>query len=239
MSSETSYFAIGVTGLVGSHFLNLATKSSNVNKIVTLSRREPVLDKSGNNKTVFEPIVSKDTDEWPEIIKSKLNIPENSTIFSSFGTTRKNAGSAENFVKIDHDINVNAFKAAKESGKFSTAVLVSSLGANKDSMFLYLSTKGKIEEDLKALKFTRTIILQPGMLLGERTVSKGLGNSLGERVGRFFRGTFVEGYIGSPIYAEEVAKAVLFLTQQPIDKPGEVLVVKSKELVDLVRKNKL
>lgn len=222
--------------MVGSYFLNIAAKCSAVSKIVTLSRREPELAKAPKG---FSPIVSKDTDSWPEIIKTKVDVPEKSTIFSSFGTTRKAAGSAENFVKIDHDINVNSFKAAKESGKFDTAILVSSGGANKDSKFLYMSTKGRIEDDLKGLKFKRTVILRPGILLGQRKVSKGWNNALAEKAGELFRGSFAQGLLGYPIYAEEVAKAAFYYSQQPIKEDGEVIVLESKEIIDLVKEKKL
>lgn len=230
-----SLFIIGATGLVGSHFLNIAAGSTSVSKIVTLSRRTPKLSSNITNKDVLKPIVESKTDLWPEIIKTKLDIPDKSTIFSGFGTTRKAAGSAENFVKIDHDINVNAFKAAKESGKFDTAIIVSASGASKDSVFLYMSTKGKIEDELKALKFKRTIILRPGILLGKRDKAKDWKNTLSASIGGFFKGTFAQSLVGYPIYAEEVAKAAWYLNQQPIKKEGEVIEIGSKEMIDLVK----
>ncbi len=233
-----SLLVIGATGLVGSHFLNIAADSTSVSKIVTLSRRAPKLNENIANKDVLKPIIESKTDLWPEIIKTKLDIPEKSTIFSGFGTTRKAAGSAENFVKIDRGVNVEAFKAAKESGKFDTAIIVSALGASKDSSFLYMSTKGKIEEELKALKFKRTIILRPGILLGKRDKAKDWKNTLSATVGGFFKGTFAQSLVGYPIYAEEVAQAAWYLDQQPIKKDGEVVEISSKEMIDLVKETK-
>ncbi|VEU20536.1 DEKNAAC101469 [Brettanomyces naardenensis] len=238
-NSSVSIFSIGSTGLIGSHFLNLALKSGVVKKFITLTRREPKLDPSITNKEALQTLVNKDTDSWPEIIKKDVNIDDHSTIFSSFGTTRKNAGSAQNFIKIDHDINVNAFKAAKETGKFDTAVLVSSGGANKDSYFLYMATKGKIEQDLKDLKFKRTIILRPGMLLGERDVPKGLINDTLVGLGHLIKGTFAQVLLAYPIEGEEVAKAVLYYVQQPIQKEGEVLSFSSKDMLNLIKEKKL
>ena len=47
-------------------------------------------------------------------------------------------------------------------------VLISSASASKNSMFSHMSTKGKIEEDIKALGFDHTIIVQPGLTAGRR-----------------------------------------------------------------------
>lgn len=224
-----SYFTIGSTGLVGSHFLSKALESAQVSKIFTLTRRDPEVE---NVKLV--KILSKETEKWGDEIK-KADIPEHSTFFSSFGTTRKIAGSAENFVKIDHGINYESFKAAKESGKFDTAIIVSSLGANKDSSFLYMKTKGQLEQDIIDLKFERTIILRPGILLGERKTSKGWNNKIAEYVGSWTRGTFIGNTIGHPVYAEEVAKCALKLSLQPIEKSGEVIIVPSEEIINTAK----
>lgn len=222
-----SYAAIGVTGLVGSHFVAQALESKTVSQLVTISRREP-----GVTDAKVKEIVA-DSTEWPQIIKD-LDISEHSTFFSSFGTTRKLAGSAENFVKIDHGINYSSFQAAKESGKFDTAIIVSSIGSNKNSKFLYLKTKGQLESDIIDLKFKRTIILQPGMLLG-REESKGLLNDLGATLGKWTRGTIVGNAIGHPVYGHEVAKCALIASQQPIKEEGEVIIITSDKIIEMAK----
>ncbi|KAH3671118.1 hypothetical protein OGAPHI_000829 [Ogataea philodendri] len=231
----SSYFALGATGLCGNFFTNIALKSSSVSQVFTLTRRE--VSVSGEPSKLVATL-EKDTEKWPSIIKS-LDIPNHSTYYSSFGTTRKAAGSAEAFVKIDEGINVDAFTAAKESGKFDTAVLVSSTGANADSRFLYFATKGRIEDKLKALKFKRTIILRPGPLLGERAQSKGFGESVIRSLGPWVKGTPLAGAFGHPVFAEEVAKVAFFLSQKPIEKENEVIVVSSSEILKIVDENKL
>lgn len=225
-----SYFAIGSTGLVGSHFLAKALDSPNVSQIFTLTRRD--MEKSGDK---LIKIISKNTDEWADLIKERKDVPEHSTFFSSFGTTRKAAGSAENFVKIDHGVNYECFKAAKESGKYDTAIIVSSRGANKDSYFLYMKTKGQLEQDIIDLKFDRTIILRPGILLGERKANKTLHGEAAATLGSYTRGTFLGRMIGYPVYGEEVAKCALKLSLEPIGKPGEVITVTSEEIIELAK----
>ncbi|KAG7828324.1 hypothetical protein KL920_003461 [Ogataea angusta] len=231
----SSYFALGSTGLCGNFFVNIAASSHNVARIYTVSRREP---KVTTDSSKLVATVEPDSEKWPDLIKN-LDIPEHSTYYSSFGTTRKAAGSAENFIKIDEGINVAAATAAKESGKFDTAVLVSSAGASPASRFLYLATKGRIEERIRELKFKRTIILRPGTLLGEREHAHSLLESATRKVGGFLRGTMFAGLLAHPIKGEEVAKVAFYLSQKPIEGDNEVIVVESSEMIKIVKDNGL
>ena len=79
------------------------------------------------------------------------------------GTTRRDAGSAARFREIDHDYVLNAARVARAAGVRHWSY-VSSSGADANSFFLYMKTKGQTEEDLKALGFPVTTIWRPGML---------------------------------------------------------------------------
>lgn len=68
-------------------------------------------------------------------------------------------------------MNLELAKAAKESGT-KVYVLISSGGADKDSNFAYMKMKGEIEEGVKELGFERTVILRPGLLVGQREDSR-------------------------------------------------------------------
>lgn len=225
-----SYFTIGSTGFVGSYFLAKALESPEVTKIFSLTRKD--LQANGDKLT---KLVSKNTEEWTDIIKESKDVPAHSTFFSAFGTTRKTAGSAENFVKIDHGINYNCFKAAKESGKYDTAIIVSSVGANKDSFLLYLKTKGQLEQDIIDLKFKKTIILRPGFLMGQRKATVDMNGKIGSFIGNLTRGTIFSGLAGHPVYAEEVANCALKMSLDPMGEEGEVIIVESKEIIDLAK----
>ena len=82
------------------------------------------------------------------------------------------------FVKVDHDypIKFAQFAKADNAKRYS---FVSSGGANKNSWFLYMKTKGKCEESIKALGITNVTIARPGLLLqreadfriGEKVIS--------------------------------------------------------------------
>lgn len=221
---------IGSTGLVGKSILSFLDSSTNFNKIVNIGRREPATTSS---KIVN--LIDKDTEKWGELIEtSTSSIADIDTAFSSFGTTRAAAGSADNFLKIDYGINYEFAKAAKKRG-VDTFVLISSQGASAGSPFLYMKTKGKLEDDIIALKFPRTIIIRPGVLLGEREGSKGFGNDVAGTVGRWlYRSKFQLGL--NPVKGEEVAKVAVNLAEQPYEKDSDkpqVKIVGATELLDL------
>ncbi|GME91369.1 unnamed protein product [Ambrosiozyma monospora] len=239
-----SYFILGSTGLCGSHFLTTALQSSEISKILTISRRQPTPKQKDIDVSKLQTTVEKDTDKWPELItKNSKELVGSSTpikgntFFSGFGTTRKAAGSAENFLAIDRDINIKAFQAAKDSGIYETAVLVSAMNSNINSSFLYPKAKGEIEEAVVKMGFKRTIILKPGVLLGERDESKGFPNNLSETIGGFLRNTLHVEKGAYPIYGDEVGKVGLFLSLKPAEKEGEVLYVGPSELLQIAREN--
>jgi uncharacterized protein YbjT (DUF2867 family) len=73
--------------------------------------------------------------------------------------------------KIDLDLNLELAKAAKAAG-VQTYVLISSGGANASSKMAYPQMKGELEEGVKALGFKHTVILRPGLIVGDREDSR-------------------------------------------------------------------
>ena len=92
-------------------------------------------------------------------------------MFSALATTRAAAGGLKNQYKLEHDLNIELAKAAKEAGT-KTYVLISSGGANPNSWFPYTKLKGEIEEHIKEIGFEHTIILRPGIIVGDREESR-------------------------------------------------------------------
>ncbi len=86
-------------------------------------------------------------------------------VLCALGTTRRQAGSADAFRRIDHDYVLAAAQRARAAG---TPVFVynSSLGANAAAASLYLRVKGEIERDLEALGFDSLGIVRPSLLDG-------------------------------------------------------------------------
>lgn len=218
----------GATGLCGNEILKLSIALSKLTSLTTVTRRE--FDVTSDKLT---KIVEKDSSKYPEIT-SNANA---SVLFSALATTRAAAGSAQKFVEIDHDINLEVAKAAKEAG-VKTFVLISSVGASALSPFLYMKTKGRLEDDVIALKFPNTIILRPGPLLGDRGKSKGFVNDLSAGTFKFFHNTFVGNNVFYPIYGNEVAKAAVHLAEESLDQSSEepqVRIVGGKELLQVAK----
>ncbi|KAJ9608354.1 Protein fmp52, mitochondrial [Cladophialophora chaetospira] len=173
---------LGSTGLVGSFILStLRTSSpSQFSGIEVIARRSPPEAKDA--AVPVNEFVEKDTTKWAAHISSTA--PE--VIFSGLATTRAAAGGFEKQYKIEHDLNVELAKAAKQAGA-KTYVIISSTGANSHSMFGYPKMKGEIEEHIKEIGFDHTIIVRPGLLVGQREeprlvegVLRGFANVLGK-----------------------------------------------------------
>lgn len=140
-------------------------------------------------------------------------LPKGNDFFSCLGTTRKNAGSSEAFEAIDYDLNYAFAKTALSKG-YTQYFLVSAVGADPTSSFLYTRVKGKLELDIKALPFWSIHLFQPGILLGERNENR-FGESLAKPL---FKGLdwLTRGVLGKyrPIEAEAVANSMVEAAQK-------------------------
>lgn len=223
-----SALILGATGFCGGFLVKNAVASNKFTEVLTIARRELPFD-CDNVKQLTEP----DSSKWGQLF------PESGVkfYFSSLGTTRAAVGSAENFYKIDHDLNIEMAKAAKAKG-CTTMVLVSSIGANERSMFPYLKTKGEIEKDILALDFDHTIILRPGPLLG-RPKDRRFAETISSKLGSLFYRTPLQTFLGHPVYGEDVGKVGVDLALQsavPGAKFDKVKIVNSAEIIDLSSK---
>ncbi len=146
---------LGSTGLIGKHLLTyLGEKEISV---IAITRR-PIDDIPKN----VSPMII-DFDKFLD----QGHLPDCEHIYICLGTTIKKAGSQESFKKVDLDYCLGFAKKARESGA-TTISLVTSVGANADSKNFYLKTKGKLENEIKAMGFDSVNIFQPGLLLGNR-----------------------------------------------------------------------
>lgn len=86
---------------------------------------------------------------------------------SCLGTTIRSAGSREAFIAVDRDLVLRLAQLAYDHGA-RHAVLVSSVGASRQSGNFYLRVKGEVEDAVEQIGFTRTDLIQPGLLIGPR-----------------------------------------------------------------------
>ena len=114
-------------------------------------------------------MVDSDSSKWPEVLKKFEPAPK--IFISALATTRGQAGSFEAQRKIDYDLNLALARSAKERGA-TIYVLISTAQASPTSIFPYMKMKGELEEAVKALEIPYTVIVQPGLLVGDRSDSR-------------------------------------------------------------------
>lgn len=145
--------------MVGRKVVEQLLADTSFSKVSILTRKSLNLQENDGQplKKLKEVIVNydmgiKDTD-----------VEGHDVLFMCLGTTRAQAGSAEAFVKIDHDYPLMAAK--HHTGR--DVVLLTASGSDANSWFLYPKTKGMLENAFINMKFKNLAIFQPGLLLLE------------------------------------------------------------------------
>lgn len=165
-SSKTALL-FGATGLVGNELLHQLLNEQAYSKVIAPTRRPHHLqDAKLENPIVDFEQLEKYGDRWPC-----------HDVFICLGTTIKKAGSKAAFRKVDFDYIIKAAVVAKAGGA-NQCLLVSSVGADAESIFFYTRVKGETEEAIQDIGFWATHIFQPGVLVGKRSEFR-----LGERIG--------------------------------------------------------
>ncbi|KAM0331607.1 hypothetical protein ACHAQA_003286 [Verticillium albo-atrum] len=159
----TSAAVIGSTGLVGAQILATLLTTTAI-KTTTISRRAPANPTSSAN---LNALVEADTAAWAPKLTALAPPPH--TVLSALGTTRAAAGGIANQWKIDHDLNVELVRAAKDAG-VKTFVFVSSAGTRGliGSRAPYSRMKVGVEDAIRDAGFDNAVIVKPGAILGAR-----------------------------------------------------------------------
>jgi hypothetical protein len=171
-STQFSVVVIGSTGAVGRYLIHHLLRNSQISAVYSFVRRLDTFQQNGENSDIIDP--SWDLSKLHEIqIPAEFNAdavdalwPNDPTIFAAFsslGTTAKQAGDSEGFVKVDFGMNDVYFTTARKNG-IRNAQLISSVGADNESGNLYLKTKGRLEKRLIDLGFDHVDIYRPGIL---------------------------------------------------------------------------
>ncbi len=161
---------IGSTGLVGRELINLLLADDRFSEIISLSRRSLFI----NNPKLKEHIIDfSQPEHWQYLVKGDV-------LFSSMGTTIKQAKTKNKQYEVDYTYQYNVAKVASENG-MQTYILVSSAGANPKSLTFYMKMKGELEKSVLKLNFKTIHLLRPVQLLGDRENKRwneSLANSL-------------------------------------------------------------
>ncbi|MGN5013024.1 NAD(P)H-binding protein [Aeromonas veronii] len=134
--------------------------------------------------------------------------------FCALGTTRKDAGSAEAFRRVDLDYVIAFAELARRHG-CQRLIVVSSMGASANSPALYPRTKGEMEQALLAQSWPRLAIVRPAMLLGDRQPPR-RSEQIFQAIYPLFRPLLVGKFARwRAIEASQVAHAMITLSRQP------------------------
>ncbi len=208
MSSKKALI-VGATGLVGKALVRHLLEKDSYEEIVILTRRELAI-KDNRLKIVMIDHFDKLSE-----FKDQMNVQD---IYCTIGTTRKKAGSKENFLKIDYEYPIELAKLTMDQPNFQQFLMVTSLGADPESPLFYNETKGKLEEALIALDMRSLSIFQPSLLLGYRDEFR-----LMEEIGKFFSALLSFFVVGSKkrlwsIRGDEVAESMYLVSKK--NEPG-------------------
>jgi uncharacterized protein YbjT (DUF2867 family) len=206
-----SAIVAGGTGLVGGALLDLLVRDPIYHQTTSLIRRERPAPPGVTLRHVdFERL-------------DELVLPEADDAFCCLGTTRRAAGSAAAFRRVDLDYVVAFGQLAKHAG-VRRFMLVSSLGASPDSSFLYPRTKGECEVAISAIGFSTVVIVRPSFLVGARSEPRPV-EAVALRAGQLIRPLLIgplRKY--APVDAVAVART---LARSAATAPAGVMVIES------------
>lgn len=146
---------LGATGAVGRDLVRQLLQDDRFTELYLLVRRIP--EGLSFPKLRIELLDFDQPDQWPEL-------PEADVLFSSLGTTLRDAGSQAAQYRVDYGYQYEVARRAAARG-VPHYVLVSSWGAKPKARSFYSRMKGELEEAVQALPFRRISILRPPLLL--------------------------------------------------------------------------
>lgn len=212
---------IGATGLVGKQLVEILFTNKEYQTVKVFSRRSAGLA----NEKLEEHLVDFDKFEnWKDDVSGDV-------LFSSMGTTIKQAGSKDAQYKVDYTYQYQVAKAAAENG-VKQLVLISSLGANPKSSIFYSRIKGELDQAVEKLSFKSVCVLRPSALIGDRPEERA-GEKTMIKTTEFFSKIlpFLKKY--KPIDATIVAAAMVNVVNQYGEKKYSIF--NNSELFEIAR----
>lgn len=207
---------IGASGATGRELIKILLQKSQVKQILVFTRKK--LDVS-NSKLDVHVINFAEIDKYRNIIKGDI-------LFSALGTTLKDAKSKTKQFEVDYTYQYNLAKISSENN-VKTLSLVSSSGANENSLFFYPRIKGLLESSVKQLNFENIQIYQPPFLIRQSDVMRS-----NEKIGIFiFKALNSVGILNSlkPLPVSRLAEKMV---NEALKKhPQRVIVFENKDII--------
>ena len=146
----------GATGLIGKQLLQLLLQDPFYAKVKAITRKP--LD-------LKHPKLENLVIEFEKLSEADLKSDD---VFCCLGTTIRIAKTKEAFRKVDYEYPLELARTSKNQGA-TQYLLISALGADKNSGIFYNKVKGELEEAISHINFPSVHIFRPSLLLGART----------------------------------------------------------------------
>lgn len=214
-----SALLFGASGLAGGELLNCLLSSAEYAKVKILVRKPLGLKHIKLEERVID---------FNELAQNKDYFMVND-VFCCLGTTIKKAKNQETFKKVDVEYPLEIAKLAKEMGteKF---LIISSMGADPNSVVFYSRMKGLLEQELKTMRIDSLHIFRPSLLLGDRKefrFGESVSALLTKRISFIFVGMLKK-------YKPIAAKTVALGMYQAAQREGEgIYTYRSDEITNM------
>lgn len=166
----------GATGLTGEHLCDRLLAEPTVQQVIAPTRRP----------LAAHPHLINPQGELEALLPT-LQGPVD-VAFCCLGTTQARAGSEAAFRAVDIDLVLAFAQRARELGARHFLV-ISAIGADRDSSFLYNRIKAEMEDALKQQDWPQLTIARPSLLLGPRDESR-LAERLAAPLARWLPGKY-------------------------------------------------
>ena len=218
MKTKTAII-LGATGLTGSLLLQQLLEDENFHKIILFSR---------SSVNIQHPKIEEHLIDLFQLEKYEQQFHAD-VVFCCVGTTQKKSPDNETYRKVDFGIPVAAAKLAKQNN-IPKMIVISALGADKNSRFFYNKTKGEMEEAVLAEEITETYILRPSLIDGDRDENRPFEFAWKKvmKVANFLMVGPLKKY--RSIKAETIAKAMIVLAKSQRSKS----IIESEEIKKLI-----
>lgn len=146
----------GATGLIGGQLLDLLLASDQYDRVIAWTRKD-----LAHHKKLVQ---LKMTEGSPPALDATLQVHD---VFCCLGTTMAKARSKEKFYQVDftYPLVLAETGVGHQAKKY---LLISALGANKQSPVYYNRVKGEVEDAIIKLGYDAIHIFRPSLLLGPR-----------------------------------------------------------------------
>ncbi len=193
---------IGATGLVGRELTSQLLQHDSIGKVKVFTRRPTGI----RHALLDEHVINFETpDEWQDKVTGDV-------LYSTLGTTLKQAGSKSAQYKVDYTYQ-HSFADIASKNKVPAYVLVSSMGANPNSALFYPRIKGELDLAVQVLPFKSCVIIRPSILVGERE-KKRIAETIAHQIMKVVTRYALRKY--RPIAGTEVARAMIAVS---LDNP--------------------